>query len=85
MRSITLVGERKLIFEVNKLVIDRRCGKHQYLRFHTGTNDFVQKLQIAVFFCVLAGHLAAVAEIMTFINDNKIIVSPVQAIKINTV
>ena len=85
LRSIALIGERKLIFKVDKLVVDWRCREHQHLRFHTSANNLVEQFQIAVFLCVLAGHLAAVTEVVALINDNKIIVAPIQAIKVNSI
>ena len=85
MRNIALISECKLIFKVNKSVVDRCCRKHQHLRFHTGTNNPIEQFQITVFLCILAGHLAAVAEVVALINDNKVIVAPIQAVKINSV
>ena len=85
LRCIALIGKCKLILEVNKLVINRRCGKHQHLGFYTCANDFVEQFQVTVFFCILAGHLTAVTEVVTFINDNKVVVAPIQAVKVNSV
>ena len=85
MRNIALISECKLIFKVNKSVVDRCCRKHKHLRFHTGTNNPIEQFQITVFLCILAGHLAAVAEVVALINNNKVIVAPIQAVKINSV
>ena len=83
--GIALISKSELIFQVDKLVIDRRCREHQDFCSHTRSDNSVHKFQITVFLCVLSRNFAAVAKIMAFINHNKIVISPVQAVEVDTV
>ena len=85
LRGITFISKRKLIFQVNKFVIDRCSRKHQDLGFHAGTDDPVHQLQITVFPCIFPRHFPAIAEIMALINYHKIVISPIQTVQVNTV
>ena len=66
---------RKLILQVHKTIVDRRCGEHQNFRLYTGTDDLFHQLLIAVFLRV-AVCSDTIAEIMRLIDDDEIIVSP---------
>ena len=81
-----LIGKGNLVFQVTETVIDRGSRQHQDFGFYARANHFVQELQIAVFLFVLfARQLAAIAEIVRFINHNQVIVAPVQTVKVKAV
>ena len=78
---ITLISKRKLIAKVIETVINRRCRKHQHLSFHARFNHPVHKSHISVFFfTATAVCTVAVTEIMALVNNDQIIVSPVNTI-----
>ena len=86
VRGIALVGESKLILQVIKAVVDRRCRQHQYLCLDSGSNHFVHQLEITVLTWILVvlvgSNFASVAEVMAFINNNEVVVAPVDAFKV---
>ena len=77
-RDVPLIGQRQLIAQIGESVVHRRRRQHQHLRFDTLTDHLIQQAQVTVlFFVVRAAKLAAVAEIVRLVNDDKIIVGPV--------
>ncbi len=69
-----------------KAVVDRRSGEHKHFSFNTGTDDFIQKAQIAIFlFVIFSRKLTAVAEIVGFINYNEVIITPINTAQIQAV
>ena len=83
LRSIALIGQCQLIAQVVKAVVDRRGREHQHPRAHPCANDLVEQPQIAVLALVYAAHFAAISEIVGFIDDYQIIVTPIQARQID--
>ena len=83
---ITLIGKRKLIFQVDEFVVDRGGREHQHLRPYTRPDDSVEQFQGSGFPLPLHPETShAVAEVVALINDHQIIVSPVQAVKVGAV
>ena len=41
--SVSLIGKGKLVFQVDKFVVDRRCGEHQHLCPNSGTDHSVEQ------------------------------------------
>ena len=89
VRGVALVGESKLILQVIKAVVDRRCRQHQYFGFDTGSNHFVHQLEITVLAWVLVvlvgSYFATVAEVVAFINNHEVVVAPVNSFKVCSV
>ena len=86
--GVSFVSQGKLIFQVIEAVVDRRGGEHQHLCFHACTDDLFHQGYIAIvlgFFIRVFNQLAAVAEVVGFINHDKIVVAPIQSAKIQTV
>ena len=55
--------------------------RHEHLGLHALTDDAVQKTQVAVLpVVVLAGGICAVAEVVRLVDDNEVVVSPVDAL-----
>ena len=79
---VALVGQLQLILQVVEAIVHWRSTQHQHLRTHTSPNHLVHQTQIAVFTWVLVilirRYLAAIAEVMAFVNDNQVVVAPVQ-------
>ena len=78
--GVSFISQGKLIFQVIEAVIDRRGGEHQHLCFHACSDDLFHQGYIAIvlgFFIRVFNQLAAVAEVVGFINHNKIIVAPI--------
>ena len=89
VRGIALVGESKLILQVIKAVVDRRCRQHQYLCLDSGSNHFVHQLEITVLARVLivliGSYFATIAEVVAFIYNHEVVVAPVDAFKVCTI
>ena len=83
--GVALVGELELVFKIVETVVDRRGGEHQHLRLDARAHDAVQQAEVAVLASLLAGQLAAVAEVMTLVNDHKVIVAPVDTGEVDAV
>ena len=79
---VTLVGQLQLVLQVIEAIVDWCGTQHQHLRTHTSPNHLVHQAQIAVFAWVLVilirGHLATIAEVVALVNDNQVVVAPVQ-------
>ena len=88
-RLLALVSELQLVLQVVEAVVDRSSRKHEHLRFHSSANHLVHQTQVAVFTRVLivlvGGYLATVAEIVALVDDNQIIIAPIQQRKVDTV
>ena len=41
--SVSLIGKGKLVFQVDKFVVDRRCGEHQHFCPNSGTDHSVEQ------------------------------------------
>ena len=86
VRHVALVGESKLILQVIKAVVDRRCRQHQYLCLDSGSNHFVHQLEITVLTWILVvlvgSDFATIAEVVAFINNHEVVVAPVDAFKV---
>ena len=78
---IALISQRKLIPQIVKAVIDRGGGEHQDFGLNTGFYDSVHQPHIAVFFFTATAVCAiSVSEIMAFVDDNQIVIPPVDAV-----
>ena len=74
--AIALIGQSQLISQVIKAIVDR-CGRqHQYTGTGAGTNDLVHQVGVAVCLAVVV-NVAAVAEVVGFIDDHQIVGTPV--------
>ena len=82
---VPFIGKRKLIFQVDELVVDRSCRKHQNFRAHTRPYHLVHQPQISVLFRPLSGDFPSVAEVVAFVNYNQVIIAPIQPLEINPV
>ena len=71
------VCQCQLIFEIDKAIDDRSGGKHQHFRAYARANNTIEQAKITVFPFVLTRNLAAIAEIMRFVNDDQIVIAPV--------
>ena len=91
---MTFVGQLQLVLEVVEAVVDRSGRKHQYLGLDTCTDNLLHQLLIAVFLAwlilfnfviqILVIHIATITEIMALVDDNQIVVSPVDAFEVDT-
>ena len=75
--AVALIGQRELVAQVVKAVIHGCCRQHQYPRPCARTDDLVHKPRVAVFLALLVG-VAAIAEIVRFIDHHKVIRRPIQ-------
>ena len=75
--AVALIGQRELVAQVVKAVIHGCCRQHQYPRSCARTDDLVHKPRVAVFLALFVG-VAAVAEIVRFIDHHEIIRRPIQ-------
>ena len=82
---VSLIGQRQLVFQVDKSIVNRGGREHQDLCTNTRADHLIHQLQVTVLFGVFTGDLSAVAEVMAFINNYQIIVAPVQPIQFNSV
>ena len=84
-----LVSQLQLIFQVVEAIVDRGSREHQDFGPHAGADDLVHQSQVAVLAWVLVllvrSYLPAVAEVMTLVNDDEIIVAPVQQREVKAV
>ena len=39
LRCIAFIGQRKLVFQIDKAIVDRSGGEHQHLRAHARANN----------------------------------------------
>ena len=83
LRSIAFISKSQLITQIIETVINGRRRKHQHLGAHAGTNNTVQQAKISVFMFVFARNFTTVAEVVRFVDNNKIIVAPIQPGKVN--
>ena len=74
--GVAFIGNRKLIFQINKTVINRSSRKHQHLGFYTGADDSFHQFHVAVLHGV-AVRTDTVSEVVTFIDDNQVVVAPI--------
>ena len=75
-----------MIFEVVEARVDGRGRKHQDFCFDAFLNDVFEQCGIAVIFVIRAAvKLAAIAEIMGFINDDEIVSVPAQTGEVGAV
>ena len=75
--AVALIGQRKLVAQVIEAVIHRCCRQHQHPCPCARTDDLVHKPRVAVFLALFVG-VAAVAEIVRFIDHHKVIRRPIQ-------
>ena len=83
--GVALICKGKLVFQVIEPVVDRRGREHQNLGLDACTHHTIHKTQVAVFPVIFTGNIAAVAEVMAFIDHNQVIVAPVDTRKIDAV
>ena len=81
---IALVGQLQLIFQVVETVVHRSGREHQHLRLHAGLDDVLHQALVTVFDLVDM-RAFAVAEIVGFIDYDKVVGIPPQPGKINAV
>ena len=78
---VAAVGERQLVAQVVETVVDRGSRQHQDLCFHAGFDDAVHQPHVAVFLlAALAVRPVSVAEVVALVDDDKIIVAPVDPV-----
>ena len=86
---ITLVCELQLITQVVEAVVDRRSRQHQHFGFDTCADNLVHQLQVTVLTRILvvlvSGDFATVAEVMAFVNHDKVVISPVDMFEVEAV
>ena len=80
-RRIAFIGKSQLITKIVEAVINWGCGKHKYLCLDTWFDDSVHQTHIAIlFFATFTVGTIAISEVMAFIYDDKVIISPVDSI-----
>ena len=83
--DITFVSQLELVLEVIETVVDRRGRKHQDLGLDTGTDHLVHQAEVTVltrvFVIIPPGKLAAVAEVVGFVDDHEVKVAPVDFVE----
>ena len=84
-----LVSQLQLIFQVVEAIVDW-CGReHQDFGPHAGADDLVHQSQVTVLAWVrvllVCRYLPAVAEVMTLVDDDEIIVAPIQQREVEAV
>ena len=77
---VAFVSQRELVAQIIEAVIYRSSGQHQNLGFNALADDLVHQFLIAGF-PVLDGIV--VSEIVRFIDDDQIIITPVNAVQRN--
>jgi len=87
--GIPLVGELKLVAQVVEAVVDRRSRQHQHFGLDPCTDNLVHQLQVAVLTRILVvlvgGDFTSVAEVMAFVNHDKVVIAPVDVFEVETV
>lgn len=77
---ISFCNKGNLVLDIVHSVIDRGGGKHKDLRFYSCFDNIIHEP-------LIPGHMAfgrnVISEIVGFINDHKIVISPVHACQIN--
>ncbi len=82
---VALIGELKLIAQVQKAIVDRGCGKHQYFRLHSRADDLVHETKVSVLTAVVSGDIAAVSEVVRLIDDDEVVIAPVEPSQVKPV
>ena len=84
---VALVGQRKLIAQIEEAIVDRRCRKHQHFRLYAGAYDLAHQNLVAIFAVALMRTDAAfaIAKIMGLIDNDEVVVPPVQSVKVKPV
>ena len=79
--ALTFVCQSYLILQVVETVVHRCSRKHEHLCLHSLAYNLIEQAQITVLtwvLIVLVGcNLSSVTEIVTFINNHKVVVCPV--------
>ena len=80
-RWIAFIGKCQLIAKIVETVIYWCGGEHEYLGLNAWFDDSVHQSHIAIlFFAAFTVGTVAISEVMAFINDDKVIISPVDSI-----
>ena len=97
--SMTFVCQLQLVLQVVEAVVDRSSTQHQDFCLDSCSNYLVHQSLIAVFLLlltiiqyiqvvsliILVIHITAIAEIVAFVYDYQVVVTPVDSFKINSV
>ena len=80
-RWIAFIGKGQLITKIIESVIYWCGGEHKYLCLDTWFDDSVHQSHVAIlFFATFTIGAIAITEVMAFINDDKVIIFPVNSI-----
>ena len=95
---MTFVCQLQLVLQVVKAVVDWSGTQHQDFCLDSCSNHLVHQSLIAVFLLltiiydiqvvsliILVIHITAIAEIVAFVYDYQVVVTPVDSFKINSV
>ena len=96
--SMTFVCQLQLVLQVVEAVVDGSSTQHQDFCLDSCSNHLVHQSLIAVFLLltiiydiqvvsliILIIHITAITEIVAFVYDYQIVVTPVDSFKINSV
>ena len=76
--AFVAVAQFELVLQIAETIVHRGGGEHKHLCRHAGMDDLVEELLVSVFFVVgLDGAVCAIAEVVRLIDDDEIIVAPV--------
>ena len=85
MAGITIfISELELVSQIAESIVDRSCREHKHLGVYAGADHMLQQYLIAVQLIIFT-TFAAVSEVVTFINNQQVIVAPVQAAQIDSI
>ena len=80
-----LVCQCQLIAQIQKSIVDGRRRKHQHFRFDAFSNDFVQQSEVAIFALIVTDVISAVSEVVRLVDDNEIVVAPIDPREVDAV
>ena len=86
---LALIRQCNLIFKVIEAVIDRCCREHQNFGGNAFADNPVHQSGVTVFTAIvifiIIKSIAAIAEVVGFIDDNQTVVFPIQPIEIDAI
>ena len=86
---LALIRQCDLIFQITETIVDRRGREHQNFGGNAFADNPVHQSGITVFTAIvifiIIKRIAAIAEVVGFIDDHQTIVFPIQPIEIDAV
>ena len=78
---VAFVSQGELVAQIIEAIVDRGGGEHEHLGFNALANNLIHQLLIAGFSVF---NRIVVSEIVRFVNDDQIIIAPVDTVQGNT-